>query len=92
MSAMNKVILRAFEATLNEIGFTKKSGSWYREERDSILVANLQKSDFSDAYFINLGIWLKPLGGADKRLTVTDPLSRVTTYTYNLRGVQSRGD
>lgn len=43
----------------------KKGQSWYLDGRDAIVVFNLQKSDWADEYFINIGIWLKALGQAE---------------------------
>lgn len=52
----------AFDDALKEAGFHKKSGTWYLEKEQVVLVANLQKSRWGEQYYINLGIWLKPLG------------------------------
>jgi hypothetical protein len=59
---MNQIIIAAFEGTLKGQGFTKKSGSWYLDKSQAILVAQLQKSQYGDKYYINLGIFLKALG------------------------------
>jgi hypothetical protein len=44
---------------------TKKSGSWYRRGPDTILVLNLQKSNYASRYYVNVALWLLPLGEAD---------------------------
>jgi hypothetical protein len=59
------IIKQAFDESLKKHGFKKKSGSWYLNCDEAVLVANLQKSDFSDRYFVNLAIWFKTLGEAD---------------------------
>src|SRR5262245_50495126 len=61
---MNAAIKKPFEESLKNAGFTKKSGSWYHDKSDAILVANLQKSNYGDQYYVNLAIWLKALGDA----------------------------
>ena len=40
----------------------KQSGSWYRANDAVITVVNLQKSDYSRNYYINVAFWLKALG------------------------------
>ena len=40
----------------------KHSGSWYRESEDVISVLNLQKSQYSLSYYVNVGFWIKALG------------------------------
>lgn len=42
--------------------FANKGQSWFLDGDESIVVLNLQKSDFDDKYYVNLGIWLKSLG------------------------------
>jgi hypothetical protein len=59
------LIKQTFREALKAQGFKEKGGSWYEECDETILVANLQKSDFSDRYFINLAVWFKQLGKAD---------------------------
>jgi Domain of unknown function (DUF4304) len=47
------------------VGFKKKADSWYMDSDDIILVINLQKSAYGPQYYINVALWLKPLGEAD---------------------------
>jgi hypothetical protein len=47
------------DSTLLSEGFQHKAGTWYREREESILVVNLQKSNFGEQYYINLGVLLK---------------------------------
>lgn len=53
-----KVITSSFENT----AYVKKGQSWYLDGEDAIIVVNLQKSNFGEEYFMNIGIWLKGLG------------------------------
>lgn len=46
-------------------GFNKKSGSWYRRQDESIAVINLQRSQHSRAYYLNVALWLLALGEAE---------------------------
>jgi hypothetical protein len=59
---MDFVIQRAFEGPLKQEGFQKKSGSWYLNGFETVVVANLQKSNYGEQYYVNLAIWLKALG------------------------------
>lgn len=45
-------------------GFTKKSDTWYRETPEAVLLANLQKSQFGEQYYLNLAVWVKAIGEA----------------------------
>lgn len=58
------VVKDAFASTLKSAGFSRRADSWFTETNDAVLVANLQKSNFGDQYYVNLGIWLKALGEA----------------------------
>jgi hypothetical protein len=55
-------IQRVFDTLGRDLGFVKRSGAWYRRRRDLIEVLELQKSQFAPMYFVNLAIWLLPLG------------------------------
>jgi hypothetical protein len=39
-------------------GFTRKGGSWYRRNDDLVEVLNLQKSNYSNKYYLNYAIWV----------------------------------
>jgi hypothetical protein len=47
---------------LRTAGYINKGQSWYLDGVDSIVVFNLQKSDFAEKYYVNIGVWLKQLG------------------------------
>ena len=59
---MNKLIQDAIHNVLKEHGFRRKSSTWSREEEESILVVNLQRSLWGEVYYVNLAVWLKALG------------------------------
>lgn len=52
-------------SVLKTAGFASKSGSWYLSGRESIVVVNIQKSDFDEKFYLNFGVWLRSLGDAD---------------------------
>jgi len=55
-------LVKALHAPLKAAGFKKRNLSWYLNGRDTFVVVNLQRSDWSKYYYINIGIWLKVLG------------------------------
>jgi len=57
-----KTFKKAFATPFENAGFVKNGQSWYLDGKDAIIVVNLQKSDWEDMYYINIGIWLKALG------------------------------
>jgi len=59
------VIQRIFDEFGKIAGCSKKSGSWYMRGPETIVVLNIQKSQYGHQYFVNLAIWLRALGDAD---------------------------
>ena len=59
-----KTFKKSVGMTLEKAGLQKRGQSWYLDGKDAIVVTNLQKSDWGDLYYINIGIWLKALGDA----------------------------
>ncbi len=59
------MLKRAFGEGLRREGFERKGPDWYLRGSELIAVVNLQKDDFSDAWFVNLGIWITALGEAE---------------------------
>ena len=60
-----KSFKKAVAIPLEKHGFAKKGQSWYLDGKDAIAVLNLQKNDWADEYFINIGIWIKYLREAE---------------------------
>lgn len=58
------VIQTAFDEFMKAEGFRKQSGSWHRSTSDVVTVANLQRSQYSPRYYVNIGLWLRELGDA----------------------------
>jgi hypothetical protein len=62
---MNRnVIQTTFDDYMKNAGFSKKGGSWYRTTDDVITVVQLQKSQYGLQYYVNIALWLRPLGAA----------------------------
>ena len=57
-----KMFKKAVGLPLEKTGFSKKGQSWYLNGKDAIIVFNLQKSNWSELYYVNFGIWLKAFG------------------------------
>jgi hypothetical protein len=57
-----KSFKKVFGTPLEDAGFYKKGQAWYLDGADAIAVINLQKCDWNETYFVNIGIWLKALG------------------------------
>jgi len=56
---------KSIGTVLKAAGFVKKrNASWYLNGPEVIVVLNLQKSAWSNLFYINVGFWLKPLGEA----------------------------
>lgn len=59
-----KTFKKAIVAQFESAGFSKKGQNWYLDGEAILIVTNLQKSDWEDMYYINVGFWLKGLGEA----------------------------
>lgn len=58
----SNVIQATFDGFMKGAGFSKRSGSWYRISDEVITVVELQKSQYGLQYYVNLALWLRPLG------------------------------
>jgi hypothetical protein len=59
-----KDLKKTFATPLERAGCTKKGQTWYLDGKDVLIAINLQKSDWNDLYYVNIGFWLKGLGAA----------------------------
>lgn len=57
-----KAPLKAISTQLKTAGFVKKGSALYLDGKDTISVINLQRLNWSDQYYINVGFYLKKLG------------------------------
>ncbi|WP_437923837.1 DUF4304 domain-containing protein [Sorangium sp. So ce291] len=67
MKTENPIKLAA-DAALMEAQFLRKSGIWYRDTEETVLVVDVQHSNFGQQYYINLGIFVKGLSQKPTRL------------------------
>lgn len=57
------VIVEAVDSYFRQdLGFLRKGATWYLKLEQMSWVVNLQKSQYSSKYFLNVGIWLNDLG------------------------------
>jgi hypothetical protein len=55
-------IIEALKTHFKIAGFKKLSSNWFKETKDTVLVFNVQSSQWGLEYYINLGIYIKALG------------------------------
>ena len=56
----NEIKLAVAE-TLKSADFQRGSNTWYRGLEETVLVVNVQKSNFGEQYYLNLGVFVKGL-------------------------------
>jgi|SRR6266511_5276601 len=61
--AERNVVQQAFDEFGKDGGMLKHSGTWYRTGDWVTQAINLQKSQYGPSYYINIGWWLRALGG-----------------------------
>jgi hypothetical protein len=79
------IIHNAFDGFMKDAGFSKKNGSWYRTTDEVITVVDLQKSQYGLQYYVNLALWLRPLGEAK---TPKEQVCHVRTRLSRLVGTK----
>jgi Domain of unknown function (DUF4304) len=47
---------------LDQVGFKRSNKRWFQMSDDTIVVVDLQRSNFSAFYYINVAVWLLTLG------------------------------
>lgn len=62
VSDSKRQIAAAFAPVLKAAGYRKRRLTWYRDWPDTITVFDVQRSRWSDSYYLNLGVYLKALG------------------------------
>ena len=60
-----KLFKKSFSLPFDRSGFIKKGQTWDFFGKDVIVVVNLQKCDWGEYYFINVGFYLKAFGEVD---------------------------
>lgn len=61
---MTPEIIEVMNGIMAAHGYRKKADSWFLERPETILLINLQKSQWGDQYYVNLAIWLRGLADA----------------------------
>ncbi|MEO3867166.1 DUF4304 domain-containing protein [Rheinheimera fenheensis] len=61
-SEVKKDLEGIFKPLLKELRFRKKGGTWWRELDGYIQVVNIQGSQFSKRFYLNLGVYITSLG------------------------------
>lgn len=51
-----------FNQILEPLDFRNQKNNWYHETPEAVQIINLQKSAYSNNYYVNLAIWLKCFG------------------------------
>lgn len=62
MIASRKHLSDLLKAPLKNLGFRKRELTWDRRGLDGVQVLNIQSSQSSDLYYVNLGVYLDALG------------------------------
>jgi len=63
--SIRNIIQTTFDDFAKESGFSKKSGSRYLRNDETLVVLNLQKSQYGLQYYVNIGLWLLALRAAE---------------------------
>ena len=64
-SELKKNLVNAFKPFFKEHGFKKKGATWHRDTGEFIQVVNIQGSQWSPSFYINLGVYIKRFGGKE---------------------------
>lgn len=56
------VVERAIADLLNPLRFKKTRATWHRTAAETVLVLNVQKSEWGPTLYVNLGVYLRRLG------------------------------
>jgi hypothetical protein len=58
----NNVIVVALDETLRREGYARRGKTWYRQDPETISLVDLQKSNWSQKYYINVATTLRDEG------------------------------
>lgn len=61
----NRKLSTVLNTELKSHGFTKKGSTWYLKKDEIISVLNLQKSNYDNTFFLNIGFWLLKIEDID---------------------------
>jgi hypothetical protein len=66
MSDARKILEERIASVLKPLGYSKRGATWHRDQGNVISVVNLQKSQWGDDFYLNLGVYLKQLGTKER--------------------------
>src|SRR4051812_3354033 len=66
MSESQSSIEQVIAERLKPLGYLKRATTWHRERDQLISVLNLQKSQWGEGWYINLGVYLRALGDEER--------------------------
>jgi hypothetical protein len=72
----DSIVGSALSNCLEPEGFRRHRQTWHRNHDDVVEVVNLQKSQWSERYYLNIGIWLRALGTGVAPMLITRRPSR----------------
>lgn len=78
-------ILDTMKGTFKECGFKKSRKRWWRALGETTLVVDLQSSQWSNAYYVNIGIWFNAAGPLS---SPRPELCHLHARVFNSRDVQ----
>lgn len=84
MVRSGKDLERLIHEYLKPLGFRKTARTWRRDAPETIVVVNLQRSQWSDAYYVNLGAMVKSVGD-DPSYTRNRIRPRIVDCHYRIR-------
>jgi len=61
MTSQN-ILKKTLDGVAAYVGFSKHSGAWYLRQAETVAVMELQKSQYGPQYYVNVALWLLPLG------------------------------
>lgn len=61
-SEENKILQGILKPLLKEAGYKKKGATWHHSSEHFIRVLNIQGSQWSSSFYLNLGIYIRGLG------------------------------
>jgi hypothetical protein len=64
----NNPIKLGVDTAMRRFGFSQKSMTWFRDLEEVVLVAELQKSNYGNQYYVNLGVLVKGLPRSGKKM------------------------
>jgi len=54
----NKIFKKTFDQIATSYGLEKGDGGWYRENGETLITLNLQKSNYSNLYYLNVKTYI----------------------------------